>query len=389
MAYDDYSAIFTGFLLALLAIPLVAVLSRNSLRSAPANRAVVNGLVIVALLLQYVHLVYVATYAPHHSTWSTDNTYVRFDCFESEKGGKLAHDFRDCLLGQGDACTPEEPCTPCPPGGNASSTNVDFHRYVGNYTRFLCRNCTDPYRSKFNCQYAPQYGPYCLVDENAAGPPSSARRCASASGLTELAPMTDVPHLPFFMLRELGYVSENSDGVETVGTFNTTAKEFSYSFPTHSDHACERCCTKMWDEDDWIPAAPVINPPGGDFTRLVSVEVSGAGVFYTLDGTDPDPCTSNGLLYFEDPVEIAETGTTVMRAISTYRGMFSREIVEAVFEIVDCSDEWFLEMSSPYPSGGLANDKAALLDDYPQQTGAGTGNEFVSKSRRLVQLFVW
>ena len=35
-------------------------------------------------------------------------------------------------------------------------------------------------------------------------------------------------------------------------------------------------------------------------------------------------------------------------------------------------------LASRYPSGGLANDKAALVDAYPQQTGAGTGNEFVS-----------
>ena len=336
---DDYSSIFTGFLLGLVLIPVVASVSRNTLRNTAVKTAVVNGLVVVGLLTQYVHLVFVATYAPHHSSWENGDNYVRLDCYEGQKGGKLANDFRDCLMGQGSACTEAEPCTPCPAGGNASSTSTDFHRYITNYTQFLCRNCTDPYRAALECQFAVQHGPFCLVDDLGVQEPSR-RQCPTADGVRELSPRTLVPQLPLFILEELGYVDEDGNvvvdsgsgggggGATTTATSITTtttttiarpnsnntgnntggssgggsggagssgsssrsgsssavvvisAWEHGYRFPTPSGgRACERCCTRQWLEDDWIPADPVVEPPGGDFTKFVSIELApGEGV---------------------------------------------------------------------------------------------------------------
>ena len=73
---DDYSLIFSGFLIALVIVPFVSACTRNDLQvgGTALKTAVVNGLVVVGLLLQYIHIIYIGTYAPHHSMWSDDNT---------------------------------------------------------------------------------------------------------------------------------------------------------------------------------------------------------------------------------------------------------------------------------------------------------------------------
>jgi hypothetical protein len=378
---EDSSLIFSVFLVALAIIPFAVGANRNSLRPGGTafKTAVVNGMVVVALLLQYGHLMYVATYAPHHSAWTMDSTYVRYDCVRSQKGGKMAGDFRDCLLGQGDACTVAEPCTPCPAGGDALTLSApDWHRYLGNYSRLLCRNCTEPYRANFDCHFGSQWGPYCLVDhdayaaavlldESGSGSGSGSNKCPGTS-MVELPPRQEL-QLPLAMQQQLGLL-------EDVGRWNQTWLELAYGYPLQSQVACRRCCSKHWDESLLIPPDPVVEPFGGLFTSEVEVFFTGVGVYYTLDGSDPDPCRSNGFWVVdpEEPLVLQDVGTTVLRAIATFRGYHSRVVVEAVFEITDCSDEWFLEMSTQYPTGGLANDKDAVTDQFAQLTGAGTGD---------------
>ena len=385
-----YSLIVTGFLILLVVIPLVSTGTRNELYSAAVKSAVLNGLVVVALVLQYAHLIYVSTIAPHHSAWTFDNTYVRYDCYESEKGGKLPNDFRDCLLGQSDACTIEEPCTPCPVGGDHNFLSTDHHMYLQNYTGFFCRNCTDPYRAFYDCQYSDQFGPYCLVDPDAA-PVYDGGECLG-QGVEQLV-QSNVLQLPLVLQQHLN------------STAQFEPSNISYDLPTVSTVACGRCCTKMWDEELFTPGEPTVDPPGGEFTRYVSVDIIGEGIYYTLDGQDPDPCASNGF-WFLEPVEISDIGTTIIKTIATFRGKYS-EVVTFTFEITDCSAEWFLEMSSMYverrnhhlavnrsiavlsltfghccvvicifryPTGGVGNTKDALIDEYPTLTGAGTGN---------------
>ena len=336
---DDYSLILTIFLLALVVVPAISILCRNDLRKTAVKSAVVNGLVTVVLLLQYGHLLYIASFAPHHSAWTSDSNYVRLDCYESQKGGKLPDDFRDCLLGQADVCSIDEPCTPCPAGGDAVSTNTDFHASILNYSDFLCRNCSYPYRSHYNCQYSDDFGPYCLVDDTA---PTVYTGTSCHSKVAELARSPEV-QLPFYLLEQFDFLDSELLNESSIAELS---RQFAYSHPISSTHACERCCTRMWDEDDLIPDLPTINPNGGGFTRYVSVEFVGSGVYYTLDGTDPDPCLGNGHWYFE-PVELTEIGSTLLTAVATFRGHKSA-VVQATFDITDCSDEWFLEMSSEY-----------------------------------------
>lgn len=188
----------------------------------------------------------------------------------------------------------------CVPNTNTTSINPSSARtrtplvlVVPNPLSPTQSHRTPRHRSKYECQFAESYGPYCLVDDNGV-PPEGSRRCPSAEGSAELSPRTDLPQLPFFMLAELGYVATDPetgasvvavgdgavDGMSTLSTNGTLdAHQFSYAFPTPDEHACQRCCTKMWDEAEWVPADPVVEPPGGGFTAFVSVEIEGNGVY--------------------------------------------------------------------------------------------------------------
>lgn len=121
-------------------------------------------------------------------------------------------------------------------GGTPAALNNDFHRYLGNYSNFLCRNCSDPYRSNYNCQFHPQYGPYCLVDEKSS--PQVVSRACNTSTIKEYRPSQEL-QLPSALLKFLednGFPTTNAANVSNMpdGRFEHTSSRvetISLQFP--------------------------------------------------------------------------------------------------------------------------------------------------------------
>ena len=80
-----------------------------------------------------------------------------------------------------------------------------------------------------------------------------------------------------------------------------------------------------------VVATPVINPAGGEFSSGVNVSINtattGANIFYTLDGTDPD----NSSALYTQPFELSST--TLLKARAYKPGLNQSPIASAQFTI--------------------------------------------------------
>jgi fibro-slime domain-containing protein len=71
-------------------------------------------------------------------------------------------------------------------------------------------------------------------------------------------------------------------------------------------------------------ATPTIYPPGGDFAGSITVDsitsaTDGAIIWYTTDGSDPEPYGSNTLRYSRgETITISNMGETIVKAIATH-----------------------------------------------------------------------
>jgi hypothetical protein len=84
-------------------------------------------------------------------------------------------------------------------------------------------------------------------------------------------------------------------------------------------------------------ATPTANPAAsqveaGDTVELTT-ETEGADIYYTLDGTDPDPDSDSGSIKYENPIPINEDIT--IKAIAVKEGMTNSGIMEAAYTVVE------------------------------------------------------
>lgn len=80
--------------------------------------------------------------------------------------------------------------------------------------------------------------------------------------------------------------------------------------------------------------APVITPASGTIDTVITVvmsdDVQGAGIAYTLDGTDPDEYSAT----YSQPIILNVPGTYVVKAYAFYEGWGSSDITTATYTVV-------------------------------------------------------
>jgi len=95
-------------------------------------------------------------------------------------------------------------------------------------------------------------------------------------------------------------------------------------------------------------ATPTATPGAGNTflaaqTITLSSETDGAEIYYTLDGTDPDPEDEDSTLLYDEDDEIIIDSTTTLKAIAVKDGMRDSAILTAVYTFIYkplTYDEW-------------------------------------------------
>ena len=83
------------------------------------------------------------------------NNFVRLDCINSTKGGKIEGTNRDCSMTRGALCTKEEPCTACNVEAGMDDIAIAYTKRESS-----CRICDQTDSSL--CDFVPEVGPYCI-----------------------------------------------------------------------------------------------------------------------------------------------------------------------------------------------------------------------------------
>eukprot|EP00941_MAST-03F_sp_MAST-3F-sp1_P001068 g1068.t1 len=133
------------------------------------------------------------------------------------------------------------------------------------------------------------------------------------------------------------------------------------------------------------PGAPLILVNGSfhDFNSrkisLVNSKItfqgsdSSTGIYYTINGESPDIETKNGQ-YLQAGYEITLTEERFyhIQAVAV-RNLKVSSVTQIYLDVLPCITDWTLHISNPYPSGGIANTKDALLDKN-LDTGAASNS---------------
>ena len=116
------------------------------------TRACINNLMLAGVCLGALYfLVEIGKHIP----LSDRNKFIRLDCINSTKGGKVDGTHRDCSLTRGALCTKEEPCTACNVEEGMDDIAIAYTK-----REMSCRSCDETDSSL--CNFVPEVGPYCI-----------------------------------------------------------------------------------------------------------------------------------------------------------------------------------------------------------------------------------